>query len=47
MREVGDAEGREVVLAHPGIVEIYCGKAASTYYWDSRRHRFESVVTAD
>jgi hypothetical protein len=42
-----DVEGTQVVLRHPGVTEIYCGQAASTYYWDARARRFEYLVTGD
>jgi len=47
VKEVDGGEDRRVRLRHPGIIEIYCGEAASTYYWDSRTRRFESIVTGD
>lgn len=47
VKEVDGGEDRRVQLRHPGIIEIYCGKAASTYYWDPRTRRFDFIVTGD
>lgn len=47
VREVDGGEGRVVRLRHPGILELYCGQAASTYYWAPRSRTFEYVVTGD
>jgi hypothetical protein len=47
VKDVEGGEGRSVVLVHPGIVEVYCGRAASTYYWDARARKFEYLVTGD
>ena len=47
VKEVEGGDDRRIVLHNPGIVEIYCGKAASTYYWDARTRRFDYLVTGD
>ena len=47
IREVEGGADRVVTLRHPGIVEIYCGRAASTYFWVPRNHGFEYIVTGD
>ena len=47
IREVDGGTDRVVTLRHPGIVEIQCGKAASTYFWVPRSQAFEYIVTAD
>ena len=47
VREVEGGTDRVVTLRHPGIVEIYCGRAASTYFWAPRSQAFEYIVTGD
>jgi len=47
VKEVEGGDDRRIVLRHPGVIEIYCGKAASTYYWDPRARRFDYLVTGD
>ena len=47
VREVDGGEGRVLRLRHPGILELYCGQAASTYYWEPRTRTFEYIVTGD
>jgi hypothetical protein len=47
VKEVEGGDDRRVVLRNPGVIEIYCGKAASTYYWDARTRRVDSLVTGD
>lgn len=36
-----------VVLKHPGVVEIVCEKAATTYFWDDATGSFRSLITGD
>lgn len=47
VNEVEGGNDRRIVLRNPGVIEIYCGKAASTYYWDTRARRFDYLVTGD
>jgi hypothetical protein len=47
IREVDGGEGQMVRLRHPGVVEVYCGQAASTFFWEPRTRTFRSVVTGD
>ena len=47
IREVDGGEDQVVRLRHPGIVELYCGKAASTFFWEPRTRTFRSIVTGD
>jgi hypothetical protein len=42
-----EPDGEHVVLTHPGVTEIYCGQAASTYYWDAAAKTFRYIVTGD
>ena len=47
IREVDAGPGARVVLRHPGVTELYCGQAASTYFWDPGRRTFRYIVTGD
>ena len=47
IREVDGGTDRVVSLRYPGIVEIACGRAASTYFWVPRSQGFEYIVTGD
>jgi len=47
VHEVEGGEERRVVLRNPGVTEVYCGKAAATYYWDARTRSFQHIVTGD
>lgn len=46
IQEPGEPE-TAVVLRHPGAIELYCGQAASTYFWDPRERLFRYIVTGD
>jgi hypothetical protein len=43
----GEGKRRNVRLRRPGVEDIGCGTAASTYVWDDRSRRFDRIVTAD
>ena len=47
VREVDGGSGARVVLSHRGVTELYCGQAASTYFWDTAQRTFRSIVTGD
>jgi hypothetical protein len=36
-----------VVLRNPGVMELYCGQASSTYFWDPELRAFRYIVTGD
>ena len=45
IREWG--QGQVIELRQPGIVQVHCDKAATTWFWDALGGRFDSIVTAD
>jgi hypothetical protein len=47
IREVPFEDNRSIVLRNPGVMELYCGQASSTYFWDPDRAAFRYIVTGD
>jgi len=36
-----------IMLRNPGVMELYCGQASSTYFWDHEQKAFRYIVTGD
>jgi hypothetical protein len=44
---LGEQAGNHVVLKHPGIEAIFCGKSSIDFYWDEKKKTFIKVWTGD